>query len=172
MSEFSGFVTLEETFTDHLQVRDADKQPVEPDAAPTFRVYGASGLLSSAGGTASLAHTGTITGATNATPVVVTSVAHGLRTGQRVKVSGVVGNTGANGTFVVTRVDDDHYSLNSSVGNGAYTSGGTSSVLGFYKASIAATGANGFEAGEQFFVHYSWAVSSASRAEVHGLGVT
>lgn len=172
MSEFSGFVTLEETFTDFLQVRDADKQPVETDALPTFRVYGASGLLAQAGGTCSLAHTGTITGATNASPIVVASTAHGLKTGQRVKVASVGGNTNANGTFVVTRVDDDHFSLVGSTGNSAYTSGGTFSVLGFYQAEIEATGDDGFEAGETFFVHYSWTVSAASRAEVHSISVT
>lgn len=172
MSEFSGFVTLEGTFTDYLQVRDADKQPVEPDAAPTFRVYGASGLLPQAGGTATLGHTGSITGATNASPIVIASAAHGLKTGQRVKITGVGGNTNANSTWVITYVDDDHFSLQSSSGNSNYTSGGTFSLLGFYQAEIEATGDNGFEAGETFFVHFTWTVSSAARAEVHSVSVT
>lgn len=171
MSQFSGFVTLEDTFTDHLQVVDADKQPVAPDAAPTWRVYGASGILANAGGTTSLAHTGTITGVTNANPAVVTSANHNLQTGQRVTISGVVGATGVNGTNVVTRIDANSFSVPVAAG-GAYVSGGTFNVTGFYKASIVCTGANGFEAGEAFFVHYSWAVGGASRAEVHGLGVT
>lgn len=68
---------------------------------------------------------GAITGATNATPIVVTATAHGLATGDSVVISGVLGNTGANGTFVITKVNANSFSLNGSVGNGAYTSGGT-----------------------------------------------
>jgi hypothetical protein len=172
MSEFSGFVALGDTFTDFLAVRDSNRQPVAPDAAPTFRVYGPSGILSAAGGTCTPAHTGSVTGASNASPVVITSASHGLQTGQRVTVSGVGGNTAANGTFVVTRVDANTFSLDGSTGNGAYTSGGTWLVTGFYKAAVVATGGNGFDAGEQYGVHYSWAVSSASRGEVHGISVT
>ena len=170
-SDFVGFVTLEDTLYDRLQVRDADGQPVTPDAAPTFRVYGPSGLLANAGGVASLGHTGVVTGASNATPIVVTSAAHGLSTGQRVTVASVGGNTAANGTWIITRVSADTFSLNTSVGNGNYTSGGTWGVVGLYVAAMACTGANGYEAGETFFAHYAWAVTTA-RAEVHGFCVT
>jgi hypothetical protein len=52
---------------------DANKQPVAPDAAPTFRIYGPSGLLASAGGTCVDGHNGSVTGATNASPIVITS---------------------------------------------------------------------------------------------------
>jgi hypothetical protein len=72
---------------------------------------------------------GSITGATNASPIVVASTAHGLVTGNQVTVTGVGGNTAANGTFSVTRVDADHFSLDGSAGNGAYTSGGTWKVV-------------------------------------------
>ncbi len=86
---------------------------------------------------------GAITGATNATPIVVTSTGHGLVTGDQVVIAGVLGNTGANSvplnpaglpsanavapvpSWTVTKVDANTFSLNSSVGNGAYTSGGT-----------------------------------------------
>jgi hypothetical protein len=68
----------------------------------------------------------TVTNATNATPIqITTSVANALVTGQTVTISGVVGNTAANGTFVITRIDSTNFTLNGSVGNGAYTSGGT-----------------------------------------------
>lgn len=72
----------------------------------------------------------TITDATNATPIVVTSAGHGLLTGDGVEQSGVGGNTAANGDFWVTRVTDNTYSLQdlshvNVAGNGAYTSGGT-----------------------------------------------
>ena len=77
--------------------------------------------------------TRTVTGATNATPIVVTtSAAHGMIPGNRVEITGVGGNTAANGTFVVTAVGStttfslgDTTDGTSVAGNGAYTSGGT-----------------------------------------------
>jgi PKD repeat protein/DNA-binding beta-propeller fold protein YncE len=68
----------------------------------------------------------TVTGATNASPIAVTTaLAHGLATGQRVSIAGVLGNTAANGVFPVTVVDATHFTLDGSIGSGAYTSGGT-----------------------------------------------
>lgn len=72
---------------------------------------------------------GVVTAATNASPIVITSVGHGLVTGQRVMLAGVGGNTAANSTFTVTVVDVDHFALNGSVGNGSYTSGGNWSAV-------------------------------------------
>jgi hypothetical protein len=69
--------------------------------------------------------TGTITGATNATPIVITSTAHGLTTGTTVKISGVGGNTSANNTFIITVVDADTFSLDDSNGTADYNGGGT-----------------------------------------------
>lgn len=68
---------------------------------------------------------GNIIGASNASPIVITATAHGLTTGQTVVQTGVLGNSAANGTFTVTFIDADHYSLAGSTGNGTYTSGGT-----------------------------------------------
>ncbi|MEX2185844.1 MAG: hypothetical protein WD875_03580, partial [Pirellulales bacterium] len=68
---------------------------------------------------------GAVTGATNATPIVITSNGHGLANGEQVTISGAVGNTAANGTFTVSNVTANTFRLNGSVGNGAYTSGGT-----------------------------------------------
>lgn len=68
-----------------------------------------------------------ITGATNASPIVLT-VPQGILVADRssVLVSGVGGTTAANGGwYACTRVDKTHVSLDGSVGNGAYTSGGT-----------------------------------------------
>jgi hypothetical protein len=67
----------------------------------------------------------TITGATNATPIVITSVAHGLTSGSSVAITGVGGNTAANGSWAIIVIDADHFSLDTSTGNGAYTSGGS-----------------------------------------------
>lgn len=73
--------------------------------------------------------TKTITGATNATPIVITATAHGFSTGHTVYITGVGGNTAANGTWRITSTGADTFSLNGSVGNGAYTSGGTAQRL-------------------------------------------
>lgn len=69
---------------------------------------------------------GPVLGATNATPIVLTVNSTLLiPTGMRVQVDGVLGNTGANGTWFATVIDASHVQLDGSVGNGAYTSGGT-----------------------------------------------
>ncbi len=68
---------------------------------------------------------GTITGATNANPIVITTTAaHGLTTGETVTIAGVTGNTNANGTWVVTVLTSTTFSI-PAVGNGSYISGGT-----------------------------------------------
>lgn len=66
-----------------------------------------------------------ITNATNAGPIVITSANHRLTTGDQIIVSGVGGNSNANGTWTVTVIDQDTFSLDGSSGNAAYTSGGT-----------------------------------------------
>ena len=65
-----------------------------------------------------------ITDAANADPIQVTSAAHGLATGNQVTVIGVEGNTNANGTWTVTVVDENKFTLNNASGNGKYTGGG------------------------------------------------
>lgn len=92
--------------------RDSDSSPTKGYAPPQTR---------------------TITGATNATPIVITvSAAHGLTTytgaglpGTCVYIKDVGGNTAANGYWWVTVVDDTHFSLQGSIGDGEWTSGGT-----------------------------------------------
>ena len=70
--------------------------------------------------------TRTVIGATNATPIVVqTGVNHDYQTGDYVEISGVGGNLAANGAWRIAVVDADHFSLNTSVGSGVYTAGGT-----------------------------------------------
>ncbi|HEY2497222.1 MAG TPA: phage tail protein [Candidatus Angelobacter sp.] len=65
-----------------------------------------------------------ITAASNASPIQITAVGHKFKTGQIVDIVGVLGNTAANGTWLVTVVDANNITLNGSTGNGAYTSGG------------------------------------------------
>ena len=69
---------------------------------------------------------GDITDATNASPIVITQAAHGYSDDALLSVQDVVGNTAANGTWKITVIDDDSYSLDGSVGAVAYTSGGKS----------------------------------------------
>ncbi len=65
-----------------------------------------------------------ITAATKTSPIVITSNAHGLSNGDQVEISEVLGNTAANGSFVVTVLDANRFSLNGSAGNANYISGG------------------------------------------------
>ena len=67
-----------------------------------------------------------ITGATNATPIVITDNTHGYANGDLIRVFGVLGNTAANGYFYIANVAANTFELVGSTGNGAYTSGGTS----------------------------------------------
>lgn len=68
---------------------------------------------------------GTITGATNASPIVVTVTAHGYETGDQATIANVLGNLAANGNWTITVLTADTFSLDGSTGDGAYTSGGT-----------------------------------------------
>lgn len=73
-----------------------------------------------------VAATLTVTAATNASPIVVTtSTNHGMQTGQNVFIYNVAGNTATNGLWVITKVTNTTFSLVGSTGNGAYTSGGS-----------------------------------------------
>lgn len=71
----------------------------------------------------------TISGASNSNDIVITSVAHGLKSGEKVRITGVEGNTAANGTFYVTVLTADTFQLTGIVGNGSYTQGGTLTKL-------------------------------------------
>lgn len=71
----------------------------------------------------------TITGISNAAPCIITSTAHGLPNGWRVKVTNVLGMTEINNTedyYLGTAVDANTIELNAvnSVGYKTYTSGG------------------------------------------------
>lgn len=71
---------------------------------------------------------GTITGATAANPVVITSTAHGLATGDKVRIAGVVGMTEINQReFTILRVDANSFQLIGEDGSShtAYSSGGS-----------------------------------------------
>ena len=67
---------------------------------------------------------GALTGATVTTPIVVTIPAHPFLTGDSITISGVTGMTEANGTWVITYIDVNQLSLDTSVGVNPYVSGG------------------------------------------------
>ena len=82
--------------------------------------------------------TKTVTGATNATPIVVTtSTPHNVKTNEIIRVSGVGGNTAANGDWIAGAVTSTTVALlaypggTNSTGSGAYTSGGSLISKGF-----------------------------------------
>lgn len=64
-----------------------------------------------------------ITSSTNATPIVVTSTSHGLLTGDFVVISNHNTNTNANGWWQITKITDNTFSLDNSVGNGTGSGG-------------------------------------------------
>jgi hypothetical protein len=71
-----------------------------------------------------------ISGATNATPIVITlNSGHGLKNGDRLSISGITGNTGANGEWTLGSVGATTATLLGSVGNGTYGGSPVASVL-------------------------------------------
>jgi hypothetical protein len=83
----------------------------------------------------------TVIGATNATPIVITtSVAHGYANGDRVIVDSVGGNTAANGAWIVAGQTPTTFQLTGSVGSGAYTTGGITTNRAGYATYLALIG--------------------------------
>lgn len=171
MANFLGFVQLESSLLIAALVKSGGA-PINGDSLPVFRIYGAGGLMSGGTGTLAKTDTGNITGATNASPIVITSSSHGLSTGAVVTVAGVGVNTAANGTFVVTKIDSNTFSLNGSTGNGVYTSGGSWNTTGLYSTSFTASGANGFVSGSTYAVLVTAAVSATPWADLLTFTVT
>lgn len=169
-NQYVGLVTLGETLVGSLLVCSSSGTPINSDALPSFRVYGPGGFLTS--GSCSLRDTAAITGATNASPIVITSAGHGLTNGARVTVAGVAGNTAANGTFIVANVTTDTFELAGSAGNGDYTTGGAWNVTGLYEYSIDVIGANGFEITENCQVNFTYAISATEQGQTHSFNVT
>jgi len=90
-------------------------------ASPSPTSLGVNGVWTSG----VLQATKTISAATNATPIAITSSNHGYSTGDTITLSGVVGNEAANGTWEITVTGANTFTLNGSVGSGNRVSGGT-----------------------------------------------
>jgi hypothetical protein len=73
-----------------------------------------------------------ITGASNASPIVITAPNHGFQSGNSVIIVGVNGNTAANSAanapWTIAVIDANNFSLVGTTGNGAYTNGGTAAA--------------------------------------------
>lgn len=167
---FAGFVDLEGTLVGSVLVVNSSGTPINSDATPTFRVYGPDGFVES--GSTSFRDSGSITNATNASPIVITSADHGLTTGARVTITGVTGNSAANGTFIITKVDASSFSLNGSTGDGAYSSGGTWNATGLYQYSITIAGVDGYEKGEVYQIAFNYEISSTAGGILHTFNVS
>jgi len=88
-----------------------------------------SNKVQSLGTVGSAANGITCSSSTNATPIVLTiapSTTHRLKNGDRIVVSGITGNTAANGEWTVRAIAATTATLDGSVGNG--THGGTAAV--------------------------------------------
>ena len=165
-------MNLDGTLNAPVLILDTARTPINLDALPSVRVYGPLGLLPNVTAVASLLDTGTVTAATTATPVVLTSPAHGLTSGTLVTVSGILGLVGANVTTTVTVIDGNTFSLDGSVGSGTYTSGGAWNVTGLYLYSIECTSVNGFEVSTTYYVLVQGAVAGQQTADQQTFIVT
>lgn len=169
MGSFAGWVQIGNTINVNELTKNSGGTPTNADALPTFRVYGPAGAFPSGfvlNGTCAFKDTGSVTNASNASPIQITSANHGLTTGARVTITGVLVNTNANGTFVITVVDANNFTLNGTTGNGAYGGGGVWNVTGLYTASIAATGANGFASGQTYTVVFNFQISGTNYGDI------
>jgi hypothetical protein len=108
-------------------------------------------ITGSISGASNTGSTGRIYNSTNASPISINSLAHGLSTGNYVKIQGVLGNTAANGVFQITVVDSDNFTLNSSTGNGIHKY--LDLATGIWIAEIAITStAHGLSTGDMITV--------------------
>lgn len=164
MGQFCGFVALGDTLIVEF-LAAASNVPVQATGTPAWRVYVDGTFL--VGGNASSQETFAITGATNASPIVLTTTGTPPATGMKVTVASVGGTTAANGTFTATFASSTTFSLDGSTGNGAYTSGGTWTLTGIYPISVACTEGNGFEQGKTYTLLVEAVVSGSTKAETY-----
>lgn len=162
---YQGFIDADEGGTLIFQLRTSAGAPVEPDSAPKFKIVGPSGIIngSSSFGSASSLESGTVTNATNTTPIQLTLTpvsSNPVAVGQSITVSGVNGNTGANGTFILSATNPP--TLTGSVGNGAYTNGGVWKTTGLYKVTITST--QGMTPGQTYSCILTWLEGGVQRS--------
>ena len=172
MTSFVGFVELGDAFSFAVLGLNSSGVPTNSATTPSYRVYGGAGLLANGTGSLTAKDTGTVTGATNAGPIVITSPGHGLQTGMKVTLANVGGNTNANGTWTITRVDANSFSLDTSAGNAPYTSGGTWAVTGLYQVALTPTTGTGYASGQFYDVLVNMTIGGDVQTQAFRLGVT
>lgn len=168
---FAGFVELGSALEIPVNATDSSGVPTNSSTTPTYRAYGTAGLQANGTGSLTFKDTGTVTGATNASPIVITSANHKLTTGMKVTIESVGGNTAANGTWTITRIDANTFSLDTSTGNGAYTSGGTWKVTGWYTLTITPTALDGYAQSNWYDVYVVMTISAAVKTLHYRFGV-
>lgn len=161
---FQGFLDEATAGSFLLAIRNASNVPIEPDAAPTWRLYGPNGLVANGSGSATSLETGTIAGATNTSPIVITSALHGLTAGMSVTIASVGGNTNANGTFILSAIATNTFTLLGSTGNSGYTSGGTWKSTGLYRITLSGSVLSSLSAGTTYTLVVYWTESAAQRS--------
>lgn len=124
MADGYGTVVLRDPATTPVDVDPADPATVSARVyIANIRGQGFNGNNTDGGWSPSA-----ISGATNATPIVITHAATAaaldIAAGDYVYIYGVLGNLNANGTFEVTSVSGSTTTLKATDGSGAYTSGG------------------------------------------------
>ena len=110
---------------------------------------------------------GTITNATNASPIVVTfGATTQLSTGTALRISGVLGNTNANGLHIVTVLTTTTAQLDAN-GNGAYVSGGAWKVAGLYLLNLTVASepslVAALEESQNYLADITWTESSVAK---------
>jgi len=163
-SDYVGPVVLGENVTLPVIIYDGNGTPVDPTQSPVFRIYSSEQADAlDVTGTLVKIDTGLISNATNAVPIVITTtVNHKLETGNHVTISGVGGNTAANGAFRITKINNTSFSLDGSSGNGVYTSGGQWHLTGLYAMNLAVTGGNGFAEGKTYMAVIHWTIGTTT----------
>lgn len=149
---FKGFVPLNSALAASIVIKNSSSTPLNADAAPTYRVYGPNGVMANGTGTLALKDTGSVSTASNTSPVVITTTApHGLTNGTRVTIAGVTGSTTANGTFTVQNAGASTFELAGTSAGGAGT-GGTWNATGVYNLTVTPTAANNYVQGATYHV--------------------
>jgi hypothetical protein len=166
MGDFLGFLPVAVGTRFALGLLDlATGDPAVPDANPTCRIFGQEGVVGDV--TLTPFESGTITGATNASPIVVTfGAVTQLSTGACLSIAGVGGNTNANGLHVVTVLTTTTAQLDAN-GNSAYTSGGTWQTAGLYLLNLTAADepsiVGSLEEGQNYTADVTWTESGVPK---------
>lgn len=162
MAGFVGFVQLASTLDVAIVAKNSSNVPTDADSAPTYRVYSAAGFMLS-GTLSTFKDTGTITGATQASPTVYTSVGHNLTVGTKITTSGAT-PSGYNTTGTITAVTSNTFTIAVNNTGAAYVSGGTWHVAGLYDFSITPTIGLNFASGGLYSVFVYGSFSSVVNA--------